>query len=136
MTLNLPSLAKVEHCALGGRDEHGITGVGRRVGAGSGFAQVEDLALTVAPDELKQLRDVDERVAVVLVMLHGLVAVNLLVAHGIVACPAAQQFDRPVVEGLPGAVVEHVGVFPVIVLVGTCHVEIGAGKVSLVAVVA
>ena len=96
---------------------------------------VEHLVLLVAPDVFNQFGKVDERVTVVLNVIHGIVAIVFLVAHGVVSAPFEQHVDGPGVERFPTAVVHHVGVLPLVVLVASGHIEIGAREVALVGIV-
>ena len=123
-------LAHGNGCLQVWSDEHGVA-----LWLFTTLAHYKGLALAVAPDVLGQQGVVDEGVAVVLYLIHRIVARHLLVAHGILARPLKQQVDRPLVEGEPRCVRHHVGIFPGVVLVAGGHVEIGACKVALILVV-
>ena len=52
-----------------------------------------------APDIFHHVGMVNERVAVALVVVDGLVAVEFFLAHRVVAVPIEEHFDGPVLEG-------------------------------------
>ena len=121
-------LAEINLCVLHGRDQFWWA-INDIVTAGEHFTTA------VAPDVFHQVRKVNERVAVVLTPIDGIISFLLLVTHRIFSCPTQQQVNRPLVECEPRPVAHHPSVFPLIVLIGTCHIHIGTRKVTFVAVI-
>ena len=83
------------------------------------------------PDHAGILRMVNERIAVVLIAVDGIVAVNLFLADGVFVAPAQQHGHGP---GLDFGFVGHAARAPVVVfaVVAHAHVEVTAGNVTLV----
>ena len=64
----------------------------------------------VAPYMFGKLRVVNERVAVTLIGIHGIITVNLLLAHRVFPMPFQQEPHSPVTESRIGIAGKHVGV--------------------------
>ena len=109
-------------------------------GSGNVFSgAIPALALQVAPDVFCQFGVVDERVAVALNLIDGLVALDLLLADRVQTGPFHQHVDGPGREGLiaVGGIVQlgTAGPGGQFILVASGHIEIGACQVTLVFVV-
>ena len=90
------------------------------------------LVLPDAPYVFGKVRKIDKRIAVSLILLHIVVAVDLFLAHRILTRPLQQHVGRPGHERGIGVAHKHVVIYPLQIVIDGRHIEYGAGKVPLV----
>ena len=93
-----------------------------------GLRRVEGIVDAVAPDIVREVREVDERIAVALNLIHGVVSLHLQLAYGVELSPLYVKLRSPFLQGGVVALLqrdESLLSRPLIVLVCRSHIHVG-----------